>query len=219
MLKLTVMHAFVRLEAGEYRQRNMPTMASMKVGTTRGKRHPAIGKTVYVISESCFTKILGVGASGDVFFVVVERKTAVGDGKKRTGNVEGDEVEEGEDNRRQFMEKHGRDLLSVYVQISTESKKKLMRSRRDVWLTVDGGHFDGWEEVREKWKIYSATGKELETRYISKMTTANHDVFVTHPLYKKFGTFVGENGKGHALVKFGTEREVYKVQKNEVISM
>ena len=61
--------AFIDMDAAEYRQRIIPTLASLQLYATVGKVHPAIGRLVYVIPEGRFGKVMGVHESGYSFYV------------------------------------------------------------------------------------------------------------------------------------------------------
>lgn len=62
--------AFALKEDGEYRHRNISTLLTLRNSVAyEGKKHRALGKLVYVIPQSRFTKIVGVNPNGMGFYV------------------------------------------------------------------------------------------------------------------------------------------------------
>ena len=94
-----------------------------------------------------------------------------------------------------------------------------MTEYRDVWLKLDHTHYDGWEGVRQIWeRRLRRRAQAGNATYMDTIPDKDHAVFVTKAMYKKFGHFVGANGKQEALVRF-VEGGVQKFAAKEVISL
>lgn len=77
LLQWSVLQAFIAREQGEYRHRNMPTLSTQKMEADMpGRKHPALGKIVYVIPEQRFAKIVEVDAEGMHFNVEMKKERA-----------------------------------------------------------------------------------------------------------------------------------------------
>lgn len=77
LLQWSVLQAFIAREQGEYRHRNMPTLSTQKMEADMpGRKHPALGKIVYVIPEQRFAKIVEVDAEGMQFNVEMKKERA-----------------------------------------------------------------------------------------------------------------------------------------------
>lgn len=88
-------------------------------------------------------------------------------------------------------------------------------------MKLDNGHYEGTEEVKKLFKLYveNREGVAAKQTYIETLRTVAHPVFVTDGRYKTFGSFVGTNGKGHALVLMENVRERVVLEAHNVISM
>ena len=88
-------------------------------------------------------------------------------------------------------------------------------------MTLENGQFSGVEEVRRLYDEYvERQGQETsEVPYIETLGREGHKVFVTDSLHKTFGTFVGANTKGRAIVTFENKGGCYDFDGEYVISM
>ena len=87
-------------------------------------------------------------------------------------------------------------------------------------MRLDNTHYDGWERVRKRWERNEGVGRDGEdvVQRMENLPSEDHVVFVTNKMHKKFGQFVGANGKGQVVVRF-EQGESYTFKEKEVISM
>lgn len=88
-------------------------------------------------------------------------------------------------------------------------------------MKLDNGHYERMEEVKKLFKMYVENRDAVAPKetYIETLRTIAHPVFVSDGRYKTFGSFVGTNGKGHALVLVENVRERVVLEAHNVISM
>lgn len=107
--------------------------------------------------------------------------------------------------------------------------------RSETWLTLDHRTHDDCEDVKQLFKSYVEPGEvlvvdgpndidevDVETakpRFIDALPTSSHVVFVTEKNYKRFGYFVGANGKGDGIIEFKGRHGSVIVSAASAISM
>lgn len=112
-----MLQAFVVRDEGEYRHRVMATLTSQKLEAEMlGRKHPALGKIVYVIPEDRFAKIVEVQGDGKQFHVEIKKERARDTERERDMHKQETRREDGSvkgKGRQETVQWQGTDLLAT----------------------------------------------------------------------------------------------------------